>query len=272
MAVADFKALKSTDNARYKAGRQAAKAVNFGIPGGLGAKTLVTYAEAKYQVAMSLDDATRFKQKLIHELYPELNDSDGYLADTSMAALAHNLGVKEREAWEVLDRSGKRNPIAAKGVMKVVRGDSTASDRYQASVWDGLHRLCKSSQVLDPETAGQIARQEGSQRLGERLYRQSVATLTGRIRANVGYTDGKNTPFQSLAADGAKLALWKLLYHGLDVVAFVHDEILVQLPEPTAQADAKVVERLMVEAMEEVMGHGIPAACEYGVADCWKKP
>jgi DNA polymerase I-like protein with 3'-5' exonuclease and polymerase domains len=75
-----------------------------------------------------------------------------------------------------------------------------------------------------------------------------------------------------LAADGAKLALWKLLYHGLDVVAFVHDEILVQLPEPTAQADAKVVERLMVEAMEEVMGHGIPAACEYGVADCWKKP
>ena len=108
--------------------------------------------------------------------------------------------------------------------------------------------------------------------LYSRLCRQSVATLTGRIRANVGYTDGKNTPFQSLAADGAKLALWKLLHAGLDVVAFVHDEILVQLPELTATEGAKLVERLMVEAMEEVMGHGMPAACESKVADCWKKP
>jgi hypothetical protein len=31
------------------------------------------------------------------------------------------------------------------------------------------------------------------------------------------------------------------------------------------------IEEIMVHSMEEVMGHGIPAASEYVVADCWIK-
>ena len=107
--------------------------------------------------------------------------------------------------------------------------------------------------------------------LHERLYHQPVATLTGRLRAGVGYTDGKNTPFQSLAADGGKLALWNLLYAGFDVYGFIHDEILVQLPANNAEEQARKIEEIMVHSMEEVMGHGIPAASEYVVADCWTK-
>jgi hypothetical protein len=117
-----------------------------------------------------------------------------------------------------------------------------------------------------------IAREQGCEKLHARLYRQSAATLTGRLRAGVGYTDGKNTPFQSLCADGAKLALWELLYAGFDVYAFIHDEVLVRLPADGAEQAAGKIAQIMERAMEEVMGHGIPAACEFGLADRWAKP
>src|SRR5579871_3663572 len=117
-----------------------------------------------------------------------------------MRAIAHNLGVKECEAWEVFDRKGERNPLAARGVANVIKGTSTASDYYQQSVWDGLHRLAKTSPGLDPELREMIAREEGGTRLHDRLCRKNAATLTGRLRAGVRFTDGKNTPFQSLCA------------------------------------------------------------------------
>jgi hypothetical protein len=142
---------------------------------------------------------------------------------------------------------------------------------YQAKVWDGLYRLMKTVPDLDAEIAEVIAQEQGDKMLHERLYYQTAAILTGRLRAGVGYTDGKNTPFQSLPADGGKLALWNLLYAGFDVYGFIHDEILVQLPETNAEEQARKIEQLMVRSMEEVMGHGIPAASEYVVADFWTK-
>jgi hypothetical protein len=48
--------------------------------------------------------------------------------------------------------------------------------------------------------------------------------------------------------------------------------VLVQLAEADAEAKARAVGHIMEDAMAEVMGHDIPAACEYGVADCWAKP
>jgi hypothetical protein len=272
LSLEEFEGLKVTDPKRFKAGRQQSKPINFGVPGGMGAEALREYAFANYGVVLSPEDARKFRGQLIEEVYPELNGRDGYLADRSMAALARNLGVTEREAWEVLDRSGTRNPLAARGVAKVVRGTSTASEYYRTRVWDGLARLARTVRGLDPEVAGLIAGEQGCQRLHDRLFRQSVATLTGRLRAGVGYTDSKNTPFQSLCADGAKLALWRLLYAGHDVYAFIHDEILVQVPAEDAEGQAHVIKAIMVKAMEEVMGHGIPAACDHVVADCWAKP
>jgi hypothetical protein len=271
LSFEDFKKLKANEPERFKEARQAAKAINFGVPGGLGAQSLQAYAKANYGVTLTLEQAAEFKRKLINDIYPELNDRDGYLADPSMAALARNLGVTEREAWEAFDQSGERHLWASRGAAKVFAGTSTANAYYQAHVWEGLSRLTNTVHALDLELAELIGREQGGQRLQEWLYRQSVATLTGRLRANVSYTEGKNTPFQSLAADGAKLALWNLLYAGYDLYGFVHDEILVQLPASTAEAQAPEVARIMERALEEVMGHGLPAACEYGVADCWKK-
>ncbi len=37
-----------------------------------------------------------------------------------------------------------------------------------------------------------------------------VYTLTGRLRAAAGFTARRNTVFQGLTSDGAKLALWRV--------------------------------------------------------------
>ena len=80
-----------------------------------------------------------------------------------------------------------------------------------------------------------------------------VTTLTGRVRNNVTYCQGKNTPFQGLAADGAKLALYELVKKGFKVVGFVHDEIISEVPERLVKTFLKMQEEIMIESMKQVV-------------------
>ena len=93
----------------------------------------------------------------------------------------------------------------------VISGRSKADSGYQARVWKALLRLARQGGKLPQELINMIAGRRGSPLLYSHLFRQDVATLTGRLRANVTYTQSKNTPFQSLAPIAQKLALWKLL-------------------------------------------------------------
>ena len=62
-----------------------------------------------------------------------------------------------------------------------------------------------------------------------------------------------NTPFSGLAADGAKLAMWSLTRAGYHIVAFVHDEILIELPIGCDYTrEARLIEDLMCSAMSHV--------------------
>ena len=81
----------------------------------------------------------------------------------------------------------------------------------------------------------------------------SVTTLTGRIRANTTYCAEKNTPFQGLAADGAKIALYNLMDAGFELVGFVHDEIITEVPENTAEEMRRLQEKIMVNSMSLVV-------------------
>jgi len=96
-----------------------------------------------------------------------------------------------------------------------------------------------------------------------------VQPRSGRIRGQVGYCDGCNSHFQGLAADGAKAALffiqqecytgkseiWKGAgpspLHGCRMVAFIHDEFVLEVPEalPLAQAAVARLVEVMVEGM-----------------------
>ena len=96
--------------------------------------------------------------------------------------------------------------------------------------------------------------------------------MNGRVRAGASYTEARNTPFQSLAADGAKHALWHLLRQGYRTVAFVHDEVVVEIPEDGDHtADVQRIDSILKESMSEVLQSDIPIEVEIALADRWYK-
>ena len=150
----------TTEDKVKKWQRQAAKAANFGFPGGLGIETFIEFAKG-YDLNINTDDAQRMK-----------------------------------DTW------------------------------FEAF----------------PEMKTYMQGEEGS-----------VTTLTGRIRADTTYCAEKNTPFQGLAADGAKIALYNLMDAGFELVGFVHDEIITEVPENTVEKMRRLQEEIMVNSMSLVV-------------------
>jgi DNA polymerase I-like protein with 3'-5' exonuclease and polymerase domains len=98
--------------------------------------------------------------------------------------------------------------------------------------------------------------------------------LTGRIRGRVRYSQARNTPFQGLAADGAAVALFELVKEGFRVVGFVHDEVLVELPDEggyVSEAKVRRVNEILCRSMEHVLVGGIPVEAESALATRWSK-
>ena len=94
------------------------------------------------------------------------------------------------------------------------------------------------------------------------------------IRGRVSFSQARNTPFQGLAADGAKLALWRLVREGFRVVGFIHDEILIELPDEGGYVGKETVDRveqIMCSEMERVLGGTLPVGCEATLSTCWSK-
>ena len=77
--------------------------------------------------------------------------------------------------------------------------------------------------------------------------------IRDRLRNNTTYCAEKNTPFQGLAADGAKLALYNLMSKGFKLVGFVHDEIITEVPADKAAELRILQEQIMVDSMSIVV-------------------
>lgn len=140
--------------------RQAAKAANFGFPGGLGIETFIEFAKG-YDITLTVDEAQHMKNTWF-DAFPEMK--------------------------------------------QYMQGE-------QGSVW----------------------------------------TLTGRLRSDTTYCAEKNTAFQGLAADGAKIALYNLMDAGYKLVGFVHDEIITEVPENTAEEMRGLQEEIMINSMSLVV-------------------
>lgn len=95
--------------------------------------------------------------------------------------------------------------------------------------------------------------------------------LTGRLRAASGYTARRNSVFQGLTSDGAKIALWKVWRAGYRIANFVHDELLVEVPAGDDLGEhAEAVKLLMVAGMREVLPDML-VGVEYAATDRWRK-
>jgi hypothetical protein len=270
LGVAPDQFLAWKDDARrreeYARARQAAKAVNFGVPGGLGVASLVSYARRTYGVPLTFEEAQERRERLTKKIYREL---DSYLAEDGAALIARNLRAPLGEV------RGALGDLHLSCVRKVLAGDPRRADGqpYQAAfvarVWAGLAGLSR-----DPELKEALARRQPSAELAARVCQAGVATLTGRIRGRVRYSQARNTPFQGLAADGAGLALFALVKEGFRVVGFIHDEVLVELPDEggyVAEEKVRRVEQIMCGEMEAVLVGDIPVGCESALARRWEK-
>ncbi len=257
--------------------RQSAKVVNFGLGGGLGAEKLSAFAKSTYNVPMTVKEADFLRTKISTEVYPELNSRNGYLASTDLWDLARGLGLTPDLVKREILRDLGDIDLGLYCLSKVIGGDPYKADgtlyneAFQAKLWLTAWRLSRLSPLLSEETKQDVAIQAGSLATREAFFHPIAWVPTGRPRGKVGYTDARNTPFQGLAADGAKLAIWTLVKQGYQVVGFIHDELLIELPEATAETDAREVERIMNESMESVL-LTVPSEVDYHLGTCWAKP
>lgn len=101
-----------------------------------------------------------------------------------------------------------------------------------------------------------------------------------RLRGNPRYTEACNMPFQGMASDGAKRALFEVAREcwavaesplfGCRPLVFVHDEIIVEAPIETAHESAMRLREIMVREME-ICTPDIPASATPAIARRWAK-
>ncbi|MCE9552871.1 MAG: hypothetical protein K8T91_05785 [Planctomycetes bacterium] len=244
--------------------RQRAKAVNFGVPGGLGALSLVSYAKHSYGVQLTLDEAKQFRQKLVREVYPELQ---AYLTDNQHADISRNLQATEAQVKQALYSRDQILTVEriVSGCKSTLSGDEYHPELVQ-NVWALLQQLNRN-----PDLVSDLAAQQSDSTLMRRILYGDALTISGRLRGHVGYTQRANTPFQGLAADGNKLALFRLLRAGFQVCGFIHDEMLVLIPDGVDYVAAvQHVQQILADAMQELTPD-IPISTEYLLADRWYK-
>lgn len=93
---------------------------------------------------------------------------------------------------------------------------------------------------------------------------------TGRVRKDCTYTAMLNTYFQGLAADGAKISLYLLWKAGFKTVAFIHDQVLIEVPENEAEKALQTAQELMIQGMKIVCPN-VKIAVEGKITTCFSK-
>lgn len=262
--------LKQEDPSTFKAERQKAKAINFGVPGGMGAASLRDYAAKTFGVEMSLEDAEHLRFRLIDDVYPEIGL---YLQEDAMEVIAANLQCTANTLWHRFGMIYDRQGWLPSNLLRIARGEvlKASGEPYKEywldKVWGGLTD-CNNN----PDLVADLCRRVGSPQLERRLSGRTVVTDTGRFRSGCTYCQARNTPFQGLAADGAKLALYRLVRSGWRVVAFIHDEVIVEVPvSEDVEAKGKELREVMVNAMAEVVTEVPVEVSEPAVMDRWVK-
>jgi len=231
-----------------KEDRQKAKAVNFALPGGMGTNGLGGYAASAYGVHLTVAEAESWRAKWM-SLFPEM---EAYLAQgNTLEQLGAELDLESFPGGQVGPET------AAAIVMRVAGGKFETSMGREFSAeeidwaWDQIDRGPASRYKITREA---VETHQGSRRLQRLIVPGTTVSIpTGRVKSDCRYNQEKNWPFQGLASDGAKLALYELNRAGYRVVAFIHDEVLVEVPERDDYREpAQDISRIMVAAMQQV--------------------
>jgi DNA polymerase I-like protein with 3'-5' exonuclease and polymerase domains len=245
--------------------RQQAKVFNFGLPAGFGAAALVDHAKFAYGVTLTQDDAERFIDLLTRQVYPELQL---YLSEDTATILAQTLQadvVQVRAAWPQPYHMGLLRRLLAGHKCK--RDGTPYQPQTIDRAWQQLESLCQNQHLLPYIQRGDVS----SSSPLRRLFNSAVSTTTGRMRGGVPFTAARNAPFQGLAADGCKAAMWNLTKAGYRIVAFIHDEFIIELSklDDIDQAAAEI-KAICQQSMQPFIP-GIPVPVEYALTYRWDK-
>jgi DNA polymerase I-like protein with 3'-5' exonuclease and polymerase domains len=218
--------------------RQCAKPVNFGVPGGLGAKKLRDMAEMDYGLNWTLDEAKEHRYDYLRT-YPDVAEYLKHISISGTFALQMQTGMTYADLCA--EFGFDHNETRPREVMRAMK---KSADKY-------------------------------ARHLGIRAERMNEVRLpSGRIRTGCMFTEAANTHFQGSASDVTKRALALLYREGFDVRMMVHDEVVVAVPLHSAaqsvEEAAKEIERLMLQAFVDVCPDiGRYATVEYEIADAW---
>jgi hypothetical protein len=206
-----------------KADRQAAKAYNFGFPGGLGPASFREYAKANYGVEMTLDEAKQGKRRFMRA-YPDIAE---YISRMQTDLDAGLIRHSQRGCAQWAQIMGLEWPCS---------------------------RLDLKRAMLDHES-------RGIRQVIHNAERSLVVSLpSGRVRKGCVFTEGANTGFQGFASDVSKLGVVKCWLAGLEVKLVVHDEIGVQCLPEEVEETARLLEKCMLDSFIELCPRSGPYA------------
>jgi DNA polymerase I-like protein with 3'-5' exonuclease and polymerase domains len=248
--------------------RGAAKPANFGLPAGMGKTCLCGYARVQYEQPYTEEDAAGWKQAWL-DSFPEMADFLAESGDQVPLALARELSLTPAEYAAATGRpnrsyQGEQDlPAAWLGWMalKVLKEEAPATRAGREYTPEELDffwsRLGRLADRLDPRRGEDLRQRRPGVHLGlavkQLLDRRGVFTITGRLRVKASYSARRNTVFQGAASDGAKLALYRLWRAGHAVVAFIHDEVVVEVDAGADLAAARAeIDGILVGSMREV--------------------
>lgn len=269
--------------------RQQAKAINFGKPGGMSDASLRQYAKASYGVDLSEEEVAVLSNAWF-DRFPEmrafLGEENNLAADVAaLCGLTHESHYGHTGDGRFLNHPANHGmgdrpcPILGGMFLKTMKEpdpETRAGRVYQESdvdyFWARAESLLKD---LPKKYHAAISGRRPSKKLMGAILslvgRAGVFTFTGRLRANATYCARHNTTFQGLAADGAKLALWRLWRAGYRIVNFIHDEVLIEVPEDENLGEhAETIRHHMIAGMKQVLPD-LRVEVEYAATDRWYK-
>jgi DNA polymerase I-like protein with 3'-5' exonuclease and polymerase domains len=230
--------------------RRRAKACNFGFPGGLGIGSFIEYAKVNYNVIMTLDQAHTYHQIWL-ETFPEVKD---YLeCDDELTSLSDSGDLLKTNSPLVQFVMIEKLVWIFKGIISGRTHTSSTNREYSMEEIEWAFGVLEKIDFPSKHKfINSIVNKKGSYHLWKHFLRRynSVIFESGRIRAFTDYCQSKNNPFQGLAADGAKVALYSLIKSGFKVINFIHDEYLIEIPLDSKLAVAEeTVRNILITSM-----------------------
>jgi hypothetical protein len=248
--------------------RKSVKPISFGRPGSMGAPSIQRMAKNAYGVTLTLEQVEEVIAAY-HRLAPEL---DQHLAKTNCPGVKASqfLGLRGKwEGWRVLnllkgssmDRDGNGLPD-----QEVERLWSLAQ-RFKEIMPGNAKTRAQRIKALDDHTPSA----DLAKHVRNALTAETSISMTGRVRAGCSFPAARNNLFQSIAADGGLLSLWKLFRMGYRISGFIHDEILVAVPDDGNHHDhARTIGEVMQSTMSDLL-HGMPVGVEAFVSRSFSK-